>query len=130
MSTSPTALVLFAHGSRDPRWAEPLNRIAQLIEARGDDTVQVHRAFLELMTPSLPGLVAQLTQLGTGHVHVVPVFLGQGAHVRSDLPAMIEQLRIDHPGLQITVADAIGENDLVLQTIATACLTSVPAAAT
>lgn len=125
-STLPTALILFAHGSRDPRWSEPLRRIAQLIEARGDDSVHVYQAYLELMTPTLPDLVAQLALLGTVSVHVVPIFLGQGAHVRSDLPAMIERLRREHPSLVITVADAVGDNDQVLQTIASVCVTSLP----
>ncbi|HSY27624.1 MAG TPA: CbiX/SirB N-terminal domain-containing protein, partial [Burkholderiaceae bacterium] len=71
------ALILFAHGARDPKWAEPFQRLQRLIEAQLPGVV-VALAFLELMTPQLPELVAQLLQSGCKDVMVVPVFLGQG----------------------------------------------------
>ncbi|MGE8472690.1 MAG: CbiX/SirB N-terminal domain-containing protein, partial [Paraburkholderia hospita] len=52
-------IVLFAHGARDARWAEPFERLsARLRELRGPSAGPVSLAFLELMTPDLPGAVA------------------------------------------------------------------------
>jgi lipopolysaccharide export system permease protein len=46
------AIVLFAHGARDPRWAEPFEAVAARVRAAAPGCPVV-LAFLELMTPSL-----------------------------------------------------------------------------
>ena len=120
---STKALVLFAHGARDPRWAAPFERLQQLSAATLPDTA-VRLAFLELMTPQLPETVAALVADGCSEMTVVPVFLGQGGHVLRDLPVLITDLRNDYPSLQIKVAAAVGENPAVLQAIADYCVTS------
>lgn len=53
------ALILFAHGARDPRWAEPFQRLQQILQKQLGD-VRVDLAFLELMMPRLPELVQDL----------------------------------------------------------------------
>jgi len=120
-----TALVLFAHGARDPRWAEPLARIRQLISQRVDSTIEVHQAFLELMSPTLPELVARLDSAQIGVITVVPIFLGQGSHVRNDLPKIIQQLQLDYPRITFHLAVAIGENEQVLNAIADVCMAAL-----
>ncbi len=118
------ALILFAHGARDPRWAVPFERLKVIASAQLP-RVAVRLAFLELMTPQLPDTVAELTEAGIAAITVVPVFLGQGGHVLRDLPALIAQLRANYPTLQITVADAVGESPDVLQAIAGYCVGSM-----
>lgn len=118
------ALVLFAHGARDARWAAPFEKLQRIIEAQSPDVV-VSLAFLELMTPRLPELVQQLEDAGCTEVTVVPVFFGQGGHVLRDLPAMVDQLRLEHPELTLKVAPAVGEDDAVLNAIAKYCIDSL-----
>lgn len=115
------ALVLFAHGARAPSWAEPFERLRALTAARMPDTL-VRLAYLELMAPQLPALVAELVGAGVDTLTVVPVFLGQGGHVLRDLPVMIGQLRIDHPGLTVKVAGAVGEDPTVMQAMSDYCV--------
>jgi sirohydrochlorin cobaltochelatase len=114
-------LVLFAHGARDPRWAEPFVRIAALLRKRAPD-LAVEIAYLELMTPNLAHAVAMLVACGCDRVRVVPVFLGQGGHVRRDLPALAEAIRAQHPALDLAISASIGEDDDVLAAIAAYCL--------
>ncbi len=121
-----SALVLFAHGARDPRWAEPFLKMQAVASQRLPGT-QVELAFLELMEPRLPAVVEQLVQDGCGRISVVPVFLGQGGHVLRDLPPMIDELRAAHPQLQLTVAQAVGESPEVLSAIANYCVDSLQA---
>jgi sirohydrochlorin cobaltochelatase len=118
------ALILFAHGARDDRWAAPFQRLQQILQAKLPDVV-VSLAFLELMTPSLPDLVPQLIDAGCNDVTVVPVFFGQGGHVLRDLPAMTARLQKEHPGLALKVAMAVGENEDVLNAIAEYCVGSL-----
>lgn len=125
MATSTsTALVLFAHGARDPRWSAPFERLQQLTQAQMPD-VGVHLAYLELMEPRLPDTVAKLALEGCKKVTIVPVFLGQGAHVLRDLPLIIEQLQFDHPEVDVAVAGAVGEDPQVLDAIARYCINAL-----
>lgn len=117
------ALILFAHGARAASWAGPFQRLQALTQARLPE-VDVRLGFLELMTPRLPELVAELAGGGVRFITIVPVFLGQGAHVLHDLPLMVTQLKTDYPQLAIEVAEAVGENASVLSAIADFCVTS------
>ncbi|HAT30821.1 MAG TPA: cobalamin biosynthesis protein CbiX [Janthinobacterium sp.] len=118
------ALILFAHGARAASWAAPFERLRALAQARMPDVV-VALAFLELMTPALPELGAELAAAGVSEITVVPLFLGQGGHVLRDLPLLVERLRLAHPGLAIAVAEAVGENAAVLDAIADYCVGAV-----
>ena len=119
-----SALVLFAHGARDPRWAQPFQKL-QAIASERLPHAQVELAFLELMEPRLPAVVSQLADAGCTQVSVVPVFLGQGGHVLRDLPPLIQELREKYPQLELTVADAVGESAAVLEAIASYCVGSL-----
>lgn len=115
------ALVLFAHGARDPRWAQPFRKLQAIAQQQLSGT-EVELAFLELMEPRLPEVVDRLAAAGCLRIAVVPVFLGQGGHVLRDLPPMIDELRTCHPQLQLTVSDAVGESPDVLAAIARYCV--------
>ncbi len=120
------AIVLFAHGARDPRWAEPFERLRIKVEsARPGCAVRV--AYLELMTPDLGSAVAELVATGCQSVRIVPIFLGQGGHVREDLPALVQTVVARHPGVVIDMLPAIGEDEAVLDGIAAACVAGLPA---
>lgn len=118
------ALILFAHGARDARWAEPFERLQQLVQAQGTETT-VALAFLELMSPRLPEVVAELASNQVKNVTIVPVFFGQGGHVLRDLPLIVDTLRTDYPNIQFEIANAVGEDPQVLQAIATYCLSTI-----
>lgn len=118
------ALILFAHGARAATWAAPFERLRDLTRARRPD-VRVELAFLELMEPRLPAMVAALAAEGICQVTVVPVFLGQGGHVLRDLPLMVDQLRSDHPQVTFTVVGAAGEDPAVLKALTDYCVTSL-----
>jgi sirohydrochlorin cobaltochelatase len=122
-------LVLFGHGARDVRWREPFERLAQklkAVRAAGDDAAgPVTLAFLELMEPDLPTAVGGLVAQGCDVITVVPVFFGQGGHVRKDLPEAIERCRALHAGVEIRCAVAVGEDEAVLDAVAQYCLRQV-----
>jgi sirohydrochlorin cobaltochelatase len=118
------ALVLFAHGSRDARWAQPFLRLQEMLRSQLPDVV-VELAFLELMEPRLPGLMDRLAGEGFEAVSVVPVFLGQGGHVLRDLPVLVEDARAKHPAIKIFLAQAVGEDEAVLRAIAAYCAQSL-----
>ena len=108
MNSSVPAIVLFAHGSRDPLWRAPIDAVAAEIQRMAPDTV-VRCAFLELMAPSLSEAVSALVQEGHRSVRVMPLFLGMGRHAREDLPLLVSQLRQSHPDLLVQLLPAAGE---------------------
>ena len=114
-------LILFAHGARDPRWAAPFEAVARQI-ALQQPQLQLRLAFLELMSPSLLEAGAQLSAAGCTQVDVLPMFLGTGGHLRKDLPPMMEQVRLAHPGVSWRLHDAIGEQPVVRQAMVDAAL--------
>ncbi len=119
--TSPTAIVLFAHGARDSAWADPLRRVQAAIAARAPEQ-RVALAFLELMTPTLQTCVADLHDAGIDRVTVVPMFIAQGGHLKRDLPEMLAGLRRSYPSMILTLAPAIGEAPEVIEAMANVAL--------
>lgn len=114
------AIILFGHGARDARWREPFDRLhARLSALRPDCAVRL--AFLELMAPSLAEAIDELAGTGVDTMTVVPVFFGQGGHLRRDFPALIDECRAKYPGVAIHAATAVGEVDSVLDAIAAYC---------
>jgi len=116
---STRALVLFAHGARDPQWALPFQRlVAELGELLPGERIVL--AFLDLMQPSLPACAASLHGEGVRSLRVVPVFLGAGGHLKEDLPKLVAAIRKSHPDLEIAVEPPIGEQPEVIAAIARA----------
>jgi sirohydrochlorin cobaltochelatase len=112
-------LLLFAHGARDPRWAEPFVEIMRRVRLR-DPQLSVQLAFLEQMEPSLGDAASVLSANGCERVDVVPLFLGAGGHVRADLPVLLAQVAALHADVQWTLRPPIGELDSVIEAIAIA----------
>ena len=116
-----TALILFAHGARDPEWANPMRRVQAAIRLRVSD-MPVELAFLEFLTPSLPDAVANLVKQGADKIVVMPMFIARGGHLKNDLPGIIDVLRSTYPNVDFCLGGAIGEDESVIQAMAMATL--------
>lgn len=106
---SQTAIVLFAHGSRDPSWHRPIEAVAQLIQQRSPD-VPICCAYLELSPPDLPSAVLELLKAGHQRIRILPMFLGVGRHAREDLPQLLQDLQRRHPQVTFELLGAVGEH--------------------
>jgi len=85
-------LLLFAHGARDPAWARPFEAVAARVRSAQPGT-PLALAYLEFMTPSFEQAARELADAGCRRIHILPLFLGSGGHVRKDVPALVERLR-------------------------------------
>ena len=104
-----TAIILFAHGSRDPLWRLPIEAVATEIRRRLTAAL-VSCAYLELCSPSLPQAADDMVSAGAKHIRVFPLFLGVGKHAREDLPLIIEEIRSKHPQLRLELLATAGES--------------------
>ena len=109
-------LILFAHGSKDPEWARPFERIALSLKQRLP-AVAVALAYLE-HGASLEEAVAALAAKGATSIRVVPVFLGQGGHVKEDFPRLVGTAQSSFSGVKLVLEKAIGEQPAVIEAIA------------
>ena len=111
------ATILFAHGARNPDWAEPFHRIRASILRRAPRT-SVELGFLELMRPTLDEAIDTLVAQGVQRISIVPIFMAAGSHVRKDLPQMAANAMDRHASLEIAVAAPVGESPAVLGAMA------------
>ncbi len=118
------AILLFAHGSRDPLWHRPIQAVAARIAQRAPH-IAVRCAYLELTEPSLAQAANEVVAQGATSLSVLPLFLGVGKHAREDLPVLMQALRQAHPELQIDCQPAVGEQDALLDLLAEIALQSV-----
>jgi sirohydrochlorin cobaltochelatase len=102
------ALVLFAHGSRNPEWGRSLAALAEEVR-RCDTSVDVRTAFLELQEPGLDEVIDALVGGGQRRIDVFPVFWAAGSHVAVDAPAILDAARERHAGLDARLLPAISD---------------------
>lgn len=110
------ALLLFAHGSSDPGWAEPFIKLKAAVQAK-EPGRKVELAFLERMQPSFEETVTALHAQGVRHITVAPIFLAIGGHMRKDLPKLIEETQ-SRTGIEFRILPALGEVDSLITAIA------------
>lgn len=115
-STAKPATILFAHGSRDPKWAQPFVEIQRAVKARQPGT-EVELAFLEFMEPTLEKLVAELVTAGCRIITIAPLFMAQGAHLKNDLAGIMDAIRAGYPATEFKQLPAIGEVGAILDAI-------------
>lgn len=115
------ALVLLAHGARNPEWAKPFQRLALELQAQRP-ALHVRLAFLEFLDPTLPMACDALVPLGCTDIDVIPCFFGGAGHVMRDVPPLINTLRERHPTLRFRLHDALGEQPALQQALLAVCL--------
>ena len=118
MLIKPTrAIILFAHGSSNPTWREPFDAIAQQVRAQAQGA-RVELAFLEIMSPNVHEVVRQCAEQGIRHIRIVPLFFGVGKHVAEDLQGLVETMRNEFSEIQIEIAPAVGQSEMVREAMA------------
>ncbi|SED29917.1 Sirohydrochlorin ferrochelatase [Amycolatopsis tolypomycina] len=119
-------LVAVAHGSRDPRSAATVRALVDVVRDRAPG-VAVHESFLDLSAPLVTDVLRGLYADGHRTAVVVPLLLGSAFHARVDLPALIDSVVADCPGLVVRTSDVLGA-DPALEAVALDRLAAAPVA--
>ena len=110
-------IVLFAHGSRDPEWAEPFRQVLQRVRSSRPE-YPIALAYLEQMSPTLDEAIEALIDEGASAITVFPLFMAQGGHLKQDLPRIVGEIRSAHPHVPICLEHAVGDIPEILDAIA------------
>ena len=121
---SNRAIILFAHGARDPDWASPLLRVRAAILVRNPG-MHVELAYLEIMQPRLRDCAASLISEGFERIAILPMFIAQGGHIKKDIPRILDELRQAYPQVIFDLSGPVGETELVVQAMATQAMALV-----
>jgi len=111
------AIILFAHGARDPRWSAPLHALVEAVRGYAGQA-SVRTAFLELQQPTLPEALQAAAAEGAQRIHVVPVFWGRAGHVDHDLPPLLADFGAHHPRVTVRVLPVLSELPGIMDFIA------------
>lgn len=125
MNKAQQAIILLAHGSRDPLWRGPVEAVCARIQAARPD-LDVRCAYLELCEPDLVTTLTAVASRGVAGVNIVPMFLGAGRHVREDLPGMVQQLAAAYPQMRLNLQPPIGEDERMAALMAHIASEAVP----
>ncbi len=104
-----STLVLFAHGSKDPRWMQPFEKLTADLQADLGET-GVCLAYMDFAEPTLQDVADGLKLKGITRIRLLPLFLAGGAHVAKDIPEQVAQVQDRIPGFRIEVLPPVGEN--------------------
>lgn len=120
------ALLVVAHGSRDPRSAATVRDLVGVLRGKAPE-LDVRESFLDLSSPRTDEALLRLHDEGHRHVVAVPLLLGSAYHARVDLPAIVADVTARSPHLRVTVASVLGP-DPALQAVALDRVTEAGAA--
>ncbi|MET8942627.1 sirohydrochlorin chelatase [Streptomyces sp. NPDC004542] len=110
MRTHRPALVVIAHGSRDPRHAATVHALVRLVRSLRPH-LRVETGFLDFNVPSVLGVLESLAAEGVRDVVALPLLLTRAFHAKADIPAV---LRDAPPRLRIRQAEVLGPSPLLL----------------
>jgi sirohydrochlorin ferrochelatase len=112
-----TALLLIAHGSRQPEANDDLHDLAERLRLTGRYAI-VEPAFLELAAPTIDEAGRRCLEQGADRVILVPYFLSAGVHVQRDLQAHRERLAAAYPAVAFALAEPLGRHPLLQEIVA------------
>jgi sirohydrochlorin cobaltochelatase len=102
-------LVLLAHGSKDPQWRVPFERIAGAAQLQSGNT-KVRLAYMEFTGPTLMDVVRECVEQQILRLRILPLFLSIGKHMATDVPEQVHRAKEMFPQLEIELLAPVGED--------------------
>ena len=120
-----TGILLIGHGSSLPYGKEVLNEICTKTKLRIED-FDIELSFMRIEKPSIPESFKKLQDKGYENIIVLPVFLADGLHTKSDIPTTLglepakldfeypkKEKQIDYDGTIIYLDPLKAEDEIV-----------------
>ncbi|GAA1911715.1 sirohydrochlorin chelatase [Streptomyces sodiiphilus] len=107
------ALLVVAHGSRDPRHAATVTALCARLR-RLRPGLRVETGYLDFNVPSVPQVLSRLHTDGQRRVIALPLLLSRAFHAKSDIPQALAEQTARLPGLSVHQADVLGPDPLLV----------------
>ncbi|MBB5936109.1 sirohydrochlorin chelatase [Streptomyces zagrosensis] len=111
-----TALVIIAHGSRDPRHAATVSELSTRVRALRPG-LRVEVGYLDFCAPSVPQVLSRLAADGVRDVVAVPLLLTRAFHAKADIPAVLYEASAAWPQLTVRQAAVLGPSTLLIDAL-------------
>ncbi|MFH9007039.1 sirohydrochlorin chelatase [Streptomyces afghaniensis] len=114
--TTPPALLIAGHGTRDDAGAEAFRDFVRELGARHPE-LPVAGGFIELSPPPLGEAVTELVERGVRRFAAVPLMLVSAGHAKGDIPAALAREQERHPGISYTYGRPLGPHPALLNVL-------------
>jgi precorrin-8X/cobalt-precorrin-8 methylmutase len=104
------SILLLGHGS-PKQDANKLDQVAVILHRMihpGCSENCVKTAYLQFAEPGIRETIKESIRQGAKKVILHPFFLSAGLHVTKDIPEMIDEARVAHPGVQFIYTEPLG----------------------
>lgn len=102
------ALLLYAHGTRDPRGAEEMTVLLEHLRARLPGRPVAHAWIEDFAQPNAVESAHQLVAQGAERLVVVPFLVLAAGHAKYDVPKDVQRICDALPDLPVAKADVLG----------------------
>lgn len=110
-----TAILLVGRGSSDPDANGEMHKISRLYWER-QRYGWVETCFIGVTQPDLPKGLERCIRLGAKRIIALPYFIFTGVLIKR-IHRVISQKRVEHPGVEIIVADYLGRHPALLSLV-------------
>ncbi|MFF6876269.1 MULTISPECIES: CbiX/SirB N-terminal domain-containing protein [unclassified Streptomyces] len=114
--TTPPALLIAGHGTRDDAGAEAFRDFVRQLGSRHPE-LPVAGGFIELSPPPLGEAVTELVEQGVRRFAAVPLMLVSAGHAKGDIPAALAREKERHPGISYTYGRPLGPHPALLNVL-------------
>lgn len=102
-------LILIAHGSRDARWRDSVERVVNSLAAElGPGRVRL--AYMDCTPPTLLDVASDAVRDGVQRVRVLPLFLATEGHVERDIEPLVADVRKTLHPLTVELLPPLGQH--------------------
>lgn len=114
MNTEVPALLVVAHGTREPRGGEEMDELIDLLRARHGAPV-AHAWLEDFAAPNVEAAVADLAARGVRRIGAVRFLNFAAYHADTDIPNEVAAAREAHPAIEIAAGPVLGHHPALLE---------------
>ncbi len=115
---SKKALIIVDHGSKLGKANEMLVQIAELIKKKNSPEFKIiSYCHMELAEPTIGQAFDDCVSQGAQHIVVHPYFLAPGNHSTQDIPNLVKDAAVRHPGVSYHVTEPLGIHENIIEVI-------------
>lgn len=118
--------ILLGHGSTDPAWSKPFETLLARFR-ENTPGMPCELAFMEGIGPALGEAIASVLKQKPElkKIHVIPVLLASGGHIKNDLPRLVTEAARHFPTISLTHSAPLGETEIVQDSLVVAAISAL-----